>query len=144
MFSLLNLNFKSFIIITVLLTILGTSVYIKFLNSKIDSLEEQRTILETQNTELNEKIKQTEVYIKSLKEDYNAVIRYNIELQETSNSLKLQQQELQKKLQKLNFSFSDLVKKHPKMVENIINNGQKETSKCFEELSKHKDCKMEN
>lgn len=142
MFSLLN--FKSFIIITVLLTILGTSVYIKFLNSKIDSLEEQRISLETQNTELNEKIKQTEVYIKSLKEDYNAVIRYNIELQETSNSLKLQQQELQKKLQKLNFSFSDLVKKHPKMVENIINNGQKETSKCFEELSKHKDCKMEN
>ena len=51
MFSLLN--FKSFIIITVLLTILGTSVYIKFLNSKIDSLE-------TQNTELSEKIKQTE------------------------------------------------------------------------------------
>ena len=137
MFSLLNLNFKSFIIITVLLTILGTSVYIKFLNSKIDSLE-------TQNTELSEKIKQTEVYIKSLKEDYNTVIRYNIELQETSNNLKLQQQELQKKLQKLNFSFSDLVKKHPKMVENIINNGQKETSKCFEELSKHKDCKMEN
>lgn len=120
--------------------ILGTSVYIKFLNSEIDSLEEQRTILETQNTELNEKIKQTEVYIKSLKEDYNDVIRYNIELQETSNSLRLQQQELQKKLQKLNFSFSDLVKKHPKMVENIINNGQEKTSKCFEELSKHKDC----
>ena len=117
--------------------ILGTSVYIKFLNSEIDSLE-------TQNTELNEKIKQTEVYIKSLKEDYNAVIRYNIELQETSNSLRLQQQELQRKLQKLNFSFSDLVKKHPKMVENIINKGQEKTSKCFEELSKHKDCKMEN
>lgn len=144
MFSLLNLNFKSFIIITVLLTILGTSVYIKFLNSEIDSLEEQRTVLETQNTELSEKIKQTEVYIKNLKENYNDVIRYNIELQETSNSLRLQQQELQKKLQKLNFSFSDLVKKHPKMVENIINKGQEKTSKCFEELSKHKECKMEN
>ena len=144
MFSLLNLNFKSFIIITSILMILGTSVYIKFLNSKIDSLEEQRISLETQNTELNNKIKQTEVYIKNLKEDYNDVIRYNIELQETSNSLRLQQQELQKKLQKLNFSFSDMVKKHPKMVENIINKGQEKTSKCFEDLSKHKDCKMEN
>ena len=144
MFSLLNLNFKSFIIITSILMILGTSVYVKFLNSKIDSLEEQRISLETQNTELNNKIKQTEVYIKNLKEDYNDVIRYNIELQETSNSLRLQQQELQKKLQKLNFSFSDMVKKHPKMVENIINKGQEKTSKCFEDLSKHKDCKMEN
>lgn len=135
-----TLNFKSFIIITVLLTILGTSVYIKFLNSKIDSLEEQRTVLEIQNNELSEKIKQTEVYIKNLKEDYNTVIKYNIELQETSNNLKLQQQELQRKLQKLNFSFSDLVKKHPKMVENIINKGQEKTSKCFEKLSKHKEC----
>lgn len=140
MFSLLNLNFKSFIIITTFLTIFGTSVYIKFLNSKIDSLETQREELELKNEQLDTKLRQTEVYINSLKNDYNTVIQYNVELQETSNSLRLQQQELQKKLQKLNFGFSDLVKKHPKMVENIINKGQEKTSECFEKLSKHQNC----
>lgn len=138
MFSLLNL--KSISIIAIVILVLSVALYITMLRERNQSLVNNVQRLESENTELTIKLTNSEKFIESLKKDYSVISDYNIELQRTSNELRLKQQDLQSKLQKLNSNFSKMVEKHPKMVENIINNGQKKTNTCFENLSKHKEC----
>ena len=134
------LNFKSISVIVLLVLVLSVALYISILRERNQSLTNTVQRLETENTELAIKLTNSEKYIESLKNDYNIISGYNEELQRTSNELRLKQQDLQSKLQKLNTNFSKMVDRHPKMVIDIINTGQKKTNQCFENLSKHQSC----
>ena len=134
------LNFKSISVIVLLVLVLSVSLYISILRERNQSLTNSVQRLETENTELTIKLTNSEKYIESLKNDYKIISDYNNELQRTSNELRLKQQDLQSKLQKLNTDFSKMVDRHPKMVIDIINTGQKKTNQCFENLSKHQSC----
>lgn len=135
------LNIKSISIIALICLILGVGLYIMFLRNEVLNLKSNIGELEAENFMLKEKLEESELYIKNLKSDYNAITTYNAELQKTANDLRLKQQALQAKLQKLNVGFDEMVKKHPKLVEKAINNGQVKTNDCFESLSKHEECK---
>ena len=134
------LNFKSISVIVLLVLVLSVALYISILRERNQSLTNTVQRLETENTELTIKLTNSEKYIESLKNDYKIISDYNNELQRTSNELRLKQQDLQGKLQKLNTNFSKMVDRHPKMVIDIINTGQKKTNQCFENLSKHQSC----
>ena len=120
---------------------MAVGLYIMILRNSVLSLEADVKDLETENQMLRYQIVQSEKTITSLKTDYKAISEFNAELSQVNSDLRLQQQTLQSKLQRLNSGYTEMAKRHPKMLSNIINNAQKDTNACFERLSRGLECK---
>ena len=122
-------SFKLYLYLGIVIAFLSLSVYTLMLrNSNLQ--------LQTENEQLSSELQETKKALDNVKLDYTSIVQYNSELSKTVSDLRLKQQSLQQKLQKLNTNFSAMVSKHPKMVQNIINNSQSKTNICFEKLSK--------
>lgn len=120
--------------------VLSVALYIMFLRNSVVSLESDIKDLTTENQGLRMQVIQSEKMIESLRSDYKVISDFNSELSKANSDLRIQQQTLQTKLQKLNSGYSEMAKKHPKMLSNIINSAQKDTNKCFEMLSRGLEC----
>ena len=126
-------SFKLYLYLGIVIAFLSLSVYTLILrNSNLQ--------LQTENEQLSSELQETKKALDNVKLDYTSIVQYNSELSKTVSDLRLKQQSLQQKLQKLNTNFSTMVSKHPKMVQNIINNSQSKTNICFEKLSKGEVC----
>lgn len=126
-------SFKLYLYLGIVIAFLSLSVYTLMLrNSNLQ--------LQTENEQLSSELQETKKALDNVKLDYTSIVQYNSELSKTVSDLRLKQQSLQQKLQKLNTNFSTMVSKHPKMVQNIINNSQLKTNECFEKLSKGEVC----
>ena len=126
-------SFKLYLYLGIVIAFLSLSVYTLMLrNSNLQ--------LQTENEQLSSELQETKKALDNVKLDYTSIVQYNSELSKTVSDLRLKQQSLQQKLQKLNTNFSVMVSKHPKMVQNIINNSQSKTNICFEKLSKGEVC----
>ena len=126
-------SFKLYLYLGIVIAFLSLSVYTLMLrNSNLQ--------LQTENEQLSSELQETKKALDNVKLDYTSIVQYNSELSKTVSDLRLKQQSLQQKLQKLNTNFSTMVSKHPKMVQNIINNSQSKTNICFEKLSKGEVC----
>ena len=126
-------SFKLYLYLGIVIAFLSLSVYTLILrNSNLQ--------LQTENEQLSSELQETKKALDNVKLDYTSIVQYNSELSKTVSDLRLKQQSLQQKLQKLNTNFSVMVSKHPKMVQNIINNSQSKTNICFEKLSKGEVC----
>lgn len=108
----------------------GVCTYYKLQNVNLEHSNEK---LKSENSSLT-------LRMNSFNEKIASVQETNIELSETVNKYRIENQTLQAKLYKLETSMEKIAKKHPKMLENIINNAQKETNECFEKLSKSEEC----
>lgn len=120
------------------LTLLSASFYVYYLitSAQIKSLKQE-------NIDLQKKVKDQELIISLMKEDYTKIIKINSELSEKVESNKKEIDELRNKLFRENKnkkSLEELATKKTNLIEKIINKGTEKVLTCFEVISSGGDC----
>ena len=88
-------SFKLYLYLGIVIAFLSLSVYTLMLrNSNLQ--------LQTENEHLSSELQETKKALDNVKLDYTSIVQYNSELSKTVSDLRLKQQSLQQKLQKLN------------------------------------------
>lgn len=112
----------SAIVVAVLMTAI---VYLKIQNI---SLENDLNLTKNENEILKEELTYTKDVLVRTKTANN-------ELSKLVNDYKISSQKLNDKLYKLETNITKLSTKHPKLVSNVINNAQKKTNRCIENIT---------
>jgi septal ring factor EnvC (AmiA/AmiB activator) len=99
--------------------------------------------LEMENENLNKKIKDQELIISMMKQDYEKIIKINSEISEQNDKNKKENDKLKKQLLRENEnkkSLEELATKKTSLIEKIINKGTQNVLTCFEIISSGGDC----
>lgn len=118
-----NIKVIAFGALIIVISLLYT--YNSYLRDKNDELETQNTKL------LNE--------LNNAKEDISIIKNINDNLYNNNIKLKNETNELNKKLSKLS-NIDKIAQKHPTMLGNILTDASKKVNKCFEDISRGKEC----
>lgn len=102
-------------------------------------LKYNNTMLKTENEKLTNENVVLKDTIKAANDKIVKIENANIELSKTVDDFRISTQSLQGKLYKLEKNVTKMSLKHPKMVNDIINNAQKKLNDCFEKISQGED-----
>lgn len=118
-------NIKVIVFGALIIVISLLYAYNSYLRDKNDELETQNTKL------LNE--------LNNAKEDISIIKNINDNLYNNNIKLKNETNELNKKLSKLS-NIDKMAQKHPTMLGNILTDASKKVNRCFEDISRGKEC----
>ena len=99
--------------------------------------------LRAKNNELTSELTITKDKLKDALSMNTKIQIINKDLSKTVNTYKLEAQNLQSKLSKLELKADKISSKHPKLLEDAINKGTKEVNLCFERISKGEVCETD-
>jgi septal ring factor EnvC (AmiA/AmiB activator) len=111
-------------------------IYYTITSAQIKSLERDKI-------ELQKKVKDQELVISLLKEDYQKIIKINNDLSVQIDNNKKETDALRKQLHRENEkkkSLEELATKKTSLIEKIINKGTQNVLTCFEVISSGGDC----
>ena len=120
------------------LTLVSVSFYIYYLisSAQIESLKRD-------NIDLQKKLKDKELIISLMKQDYENIIKINSDLNAEIQKSKEENDDLKKKLFRENQnkkSLEELATKKTSLIEKIINKGTENVLTCFETISYGGEC----
>lgn len=118
-------NIKIIVFGTLIIVISLLYAYNSYLRDENDELETHNTKL------LNE--------LNNAKEDISFIKNINDNLYNNNIKLKNETNELNKKLSKLS-NVDKMAQKHPTMLGNILTDASKKVNRCFEDISRSKEC----
>lgn len=95
--------------------------------------------LRSENDELNIKNEQLTTELNGVRTDIDNIKKINDSLYNNNIKLKNESTELNKKLSKLS-NVDKMAQKHPGMLGDILTNATKKTNRCFEDISRDKEC----
>lgn len=95
--------------------------------------------LSNKNDELTTQNEQLTTELKNVKADIGEIKKINDNLYNNNIKLKNESNELNKKLSKLS-NIDKMAQKHPEMLGNTLTNATRKANRCFEDISRDKEC----
>lgn len=108
-----------------LIGIVSLYVYNSYLRSENNELINQNNLLTNE--------------LKNVKNDIIDIKKINDNLYNNNIKLKNESNDLNKKLNKLS-NVDKIAQKHPKLLGNIMTEASKKVNRCFEDISRNKEC----